>query len=75
MTAPVLRFVRIHPDARIPRRQTPGSAGADLHAVLPDGLDEIVLQPGQRLVVPTGLKVAIPEGWEIQVRARSSTAV
>ncbi|MCE6959345.1 dUTP diphosphatase [Cereibacter sphaeroides] len=67
--------MKTHPDARIPQRQTPGSTCADLHALLPDGVDELVILPGERCAVETGLRVAIPEGWEIQVRARSGISL
>lgn len=45
----------------------------DICAYLPDG--EIVLKPGERYPVPTGLFFAIPEGYEAQVRARSGLAL
>jgi dUTP pyrophosphatase len=50
---------------------TPGAAGMDLLAAL-DG--ELVLAPGERRLVPTGLAVAIPPGYEGQVRPRSGLA-
>src|SRR5690349_10789988 len=55
----------------LPRYQTEGSAGMDLHAALPT---PIVLAPGARMLVPTGLSMAIPRGWEGQVRPRSGLA-
>ncbi|MDT1063063.1 dUTP diphosphatase [Paracoccus sp. CPCC 101403] len=57
----------------LPEYQTSGSAGADLRADL--GGAELVLQPGQIRLVPTGLRVQIPEGYEMQVRPRSSLAL
>lgn len=75
MTQPHLLFVRDHPDAKIPVRATDGSAGADLHAVTPDYKDVVTLYPGSRLLISTGLRVAIPEGWEMQIRPRSGLAV
>ncbi len=56
----------------LPTYATPGSAGADLRAAV-DG--ELVLAPMQRAAVPTGLKLAIPEGFEGQVRPRSGLAL
>ncbi len=54
----------------LPRAQTEGSAGMDLRA------DEAVqLAPGERRLVPTGIAVAIPPGWEGQVRPRSGLAL
>jgi dUTP pyrophosphatase len=55
----------------LPRYQTPGSAGMDLHAALPEA---VILEPRARLKVPTGLSVAIPHGYEGQVRPRSGLA-
>jgi dUTP pyrophosphatase len=57
----------------LPVYSTTGSAGADVHAALPEGND-IVLEPGTRAAIPTGLTVAIPNGYEIQVRPRSGLA-
>ncbi len=50
---------------------TPGSSGADIRAFLSE---EIRLPPGQSILVPTGLKFEIPDGYEIQVRPRSGLA-
>ena len=46
----------------------------DLRAAIPDG-EPLTLAPGARAMVPTGLKVAVPEGFEAQVRPRSGLAV
>jgi dUTP pyrophosphatase len=51
---------------------TPGAAGMDLHAAV---TEEVVLAPGDIALVPTGLAVAIPDGFEAQVRPRSGLAV
>ena len=59
-------------DLPLPRRATPGASGFDLHAAV-DG--EIVLAPGQRELVPTGLAIALPQGCEGQIRARSGLAL
>lgn len=56
----------------LPSYATAGSAGLDLRAAV-EGLQW--LAPGARAVIPTGLKLAIPEGWEGQVRARSGLAL
>ena len=51
-----------------------GAAGADVRANFPDrGM--VVLEPGARALVPTGLRMAIPEGYEVQVRPRSGLAL
>lgn len=49
-----------------------GAAGADLHAAL---REDLVLEPGERSAVPTGLALAIPRGYEGQVRPRSGLAL
>lgn len=57
----------------VPRYETEGAAGMDVRAAV--GADEpIVLQPGERAMIPTGLSMAIPEGYEIQMRPRSGLA-
>ncbi|MGH9382390.1 MAG: dUTP diphosphatase [Thermoanaerobaculia bacterium] len=56
----------------LPERASPGSAGLDLRAAL-DG--DLTLAPGARALVPTGFVVAIPAGWEGQVRPRSGLAL
>ncbi len=66
---PVLRVGAVK--APLPRYQTPGSAGMDLHAAT---TEEVVLPPLGRFLFPTGLSVAIPEGYEAQVRPRSGLA-
>ena len=48
------------------------AAGADVRAYIQN---DLVLEPGEALLVPTGLKFAIPEGYEIQVRPRSGLAL
>ncbi len=59
-------------DISLPEYATEGAAGLDLKAALSEPL---VLQPGQRGIVPTGLKMAIPEGYEGCVRPRSGLAM
>ena len=61
----------------LPAYQTAGAAGADLRANLrpEDRAAGLVIAPMQRVVVPTGLRVAVPEGFEMQLRPRSGLAV
>lgn len=59
-------------DLPLPSHASPGSAGFDLRAAV-DG--EVVLRPGERLLVPTGIVLEIPPGWEGQVRPRSGLAL
>jgi dUTP pyrophosphatase len=56
----------------LPQYATPQSAGMDLHANLSE---PIVLKPLQRCLVPTGLYISLPEGFEAQVRPRSGLAL
>jgi dUTP pyrophosphatase len=56
----------------LPAYATAGSAGTDLHAAVES---EVVLAPGERCAVPTGLVMALPAGYEGQVRPRSGLAL
>ncbi len=58
----------------LPASASPGSAGLDLRAAIAEG-EEIVLHPGARALIPTGLVLEIPPGWEGQVRPRSGLAL
>ena len=57
----------------LPAYQTPDAAGLDLLAAIPDD-QPVTLSPGQRALVPTGLVIALPAGFEAQVRPRSGLA-
>lgn len=63
---------KVQDGAKLPAYQTEGSAGADVCAFLKE---DLVLQPMERVAVPTGLSFAIPSGYEIQVRPRSGLAL
>ena len=71
MDQPILRFRRLHPRAVVPAYQSEQAAGLDLHAVLDDALE---ISTGEILMVPCGFAMAIPPGWEAQVRPRSGLA-
>lgn len=58
----------------LPAYETPGAAGMDLRAAVPEG-EPAVLAPGERRLIPTGLSIAVPPGWEAQVRPRSGLAL
>jgi len=58
-------------DLDLPAYATPGSAGMDLRAALEE---DFVLWPGRYTMVPTGLALALPEGFEAQIRPRSGLA-
>lgn len=57
-------------DLPLPAYETAGAAGMDLRAA-----EDVTLKPGARHLVPTGLSIALPEGFEAQVRPRSGLAV
>ena len=65
-----LKFKRIHPDAQIPAYAHPDDAGMDLRSV-----EELVVKPGARALVHTGLVMMLPDGYEAQVRPRSGLAL
>lgn len=73
---PIVEVLRLHPerdaDLPLPRYMSPGAAGCDVVAALQAPL---VLQSLQRAAIPTGLALAIPSGFEAQVRARSGNAL
>lgn len=58
----------------LPAYQTAHAAGLDLLAAVP-GDKPLVMQPGQRVLIPTGLMIAVPPGFEAQVRPRSGLAL
>lgn len=62
------------PSLPLPAYETAGAAGADLRANLPDR-SSVTLVPGARVLVPTGLRLDIPQGYEVQIRPRSGLAL
>ncbi|MCC0065287.1 MAG: dUTP diphosphatase, partial [Defluviimonas sp.] len=78
--APVIGVLRedwADPSVALPAYETSGAAGADIRANLPpeSRATGIRLAPQARVVVPTGLRVEIPAGYEIQIRPRSGLAL
>lgn len=61
---------KCHPDAKMPTYANPGDSGMDVYAV-----EDITIPAGATVLVPTGLKMAIPMGYEIQVRPKSGRAL
>jgi dUTP pyrophosphatase len=61
-------------DLPLPAYETAGAAGMDLRAAVAED-EPVVLRPGDRASVPTGLAIALPDGFEGQVRPRSGLAV
>lgn len=66
----VIPIELIHEDAKLPTYANDGDSGADVYA-----LEDIEIYPQETVIVRTGIKVAIPEGFEIQVRARSGVSL
>jgi dUTP pyrophosphatase len=64
-----VRVRRLDPDVPLPTYALPGDAGADVVTTL-----DVVLQPGERAVVPTGLAIALPDGYAAFVHPRSGLA-
>ncbi len=73
---PTIKLLRIRPnddaDIPLPRYMTPQSAGMDIYAAVKK---DIVLEKGEIALIPTGFAIAIPEGFEAQIRPRSGLAV
>ncbi|MBP7734805.1 MAG: dUTP diphosphatase [Spirochaetes bacterium] len=66
--------IKIHaePGARVPAYQSKGASGADIFAFIHGS---VVLQPGDTKLIPTGITMEIPEGYEAQIRPRSGLAL
>ena len=67
-----IKIAKLHNNAILPEYQTAGAAGADLHACLDE---PVILQPMQRQMIPAGVAKEIPEGYEVQIRARSGMSI
>lgn len=65
-----LKIELVHLDAKMPLQARAGDAGMDLFSVV-----DVVLQPGERALVGTGIKIELPFGYEAQVRPRSGLAL
>jgi dUTP pyrophosphatase len=68
---PEARFLKLDPDAVLPSYETDGAAGADLRARLSV---PVVIPPLGRVMIPTGLALELPPGYEAQIRPRSGLA-
>ena len=73
MNLPIKRLAH-NSELPLPAYETADSAGMDLRAAVPEG-EPLVIRPGDRHAVPTGLAMAIPRGFEGQVRPRSGLAL
>lgn len=74
MSIPPVRFRVLDDRATVPKRGSEQAAGLDLAACLSTDRPSLTLDPGQIAIVPTGLAIAIPDGYEGQVRPRSGLA-
>ncbi|MCJ7830267.1 MAG: dUTP diphosphatase [Desulfobacterales bacterium] len=76
MEAPTINITRLRPDSDadipLPQYMTPQAAGLDVCAAIGN---DLVLEPGAITLIPTGFSIAIPEGFEAQIRPRSGLAV
>ena len=62
---------RLSKEVSLPKYKTSGSSGMDLEANI---VSDIIIEPGKTAIIPTGLAVSIPKGFEIQIRPRSGLA-
>ena len=73
---PSIKFLRLRPesdaDIPLPRYMTPRAAGMDIYAAIEK---DLVLEAGKIALIPTGFAMAIPDGFEAQIRPRSGLAV
>lgn len=67
-----IKVVKIHPSATVPVFMSTGASGSDVAACLEAPL---TIKPLERMAVPTGLKIEIPPGFEVQVRPRSGLSL
>ena len=65
----ILKIKLLHPDAQLPAYAHPDDSGMDLTSV-----EDVVIAPGKRALVPTGLAIELPPGTEAQIRPRSGLA-
>ena len=75
-SSPVIKIVRLRPDMDadipLPRYMTSQSAGMDLCAAIKE---DLILNKGELILIPTGFAIALPEGFEAQIRPRSGLAI
>lgn len=67
-----VKVINISKTLTLPKYETLGAAGMDLFANLEE---KLVINPGERKLIPSGLKVALPSGWELDVRPKSGLAL
>lgn len=64
--------IKVEKGATIPSYQTEGSAGADIYSFLKE---DLIIKPGSIELIPTGIYIEMPEGYEAQIRPRSGLAL
>jgi len=67
-----IKLKKVRKDAKIPKYMTQKSAGLDIFACISSN---ITLKPGQRTLIPTGIAISLPDGYEAQIRPRSGLAL
>jgi len=67
-----IHIKKLSSSVSIPRYETPGSSGMDIAAHIKDN---IIINPGEKALIPTGFSMAVPKGFEVQIRPRSGLAV
>lgn len=65
-----IKWQRLHPEAKPPSLESNGAAGFDLSST-----ESVTIESGGTMVIPTGLRIKIPAGWEGQVRSRSGLSI
>ena len=68
--SPEVRVQRVHPDAMLPQYAHPGDSGMDVYAI-----EDVTIPPGESRLIHIGLKIAVPEGSEAQIRPKSGIAL
>lgn len=66
----IIPIKKLHPAAQLPRQANPGDAGLDLYST-----EEVSLKPGERMLIGTGISVALPPGYFARICDRSGLAV
>lgn len=74
MKVKLLKLDNFDNELELPEYKTPEAAGADIRASLGKG-EKMIIKPGQRVLIPTGLSMEIEPGYEVQVRPRSGLSL
>ena len=67
-----IQIKKLSSSVSIPKYETPGSSGMDIAAHIENN---IIINPGEKALIPTGFSMAVPKGFEVQIRPRSGLAV